>query len=352
MKILSTLSILCLLPLSGGQIYTDYTGEETLRIECETTVFLETIDFSMERNGEPVESRGGLGGGDVELTRIVVQLDRVVAHADDLPTEVERSFESVSGEAMYGGEGRSLDAPLDGVTLKLTLDGDGEAQAEADGGAVDDGQLQGHELTLALDALFPDDEVEPGDSWEIDGDALMHALGLDLEEVLFPLPEPEERSSGEGGRGRGRGGPRGNPFARLTKGAEWEVTVRLTDETSSVGGFDCLVLEFEAEASGTLEDPVRSGGGRGRAFGSALAPALASGLASGLASAAALDTEFQIDLKGQLDYSSELHRPLQLVVEGSFDMERASSFERGEMTMAIYQLQEGTFDQKVTISVE
>ena len=166
-KIVWLASLLAPLTVSGGQLSTDYATEGTLRIERETTVFLETIDFAMERNGEPIESRGGFGGGDVELMRTVVQLDRVVAHEDGVPTEVERTFESVSGEDVYAGEGRSLDAPLDGVTLALALDDDGEVVAEATEGSVGAEQLEGHELTLALDALLPDEEVTPGDSWEV-----------------------------------------------------------------------------------------------------------------------------------------------------------------------------------------
>jgi len=339
-KIVWLASLLAPLTVSGGQLSTDYATEGTLRIERETTVFLETIDFAMERNGEPIESRGGFGGGDVELMRTVVQLDRVVAHEDGVPTEVERTFESVSGEDVYAGEGRSLDAPLDGVTLALALDDDGEVVAEATEGSVGAEQLEGHELTLALDALLPDEEVTPGDSWEVEAESFMHALGLDLEQALFPLPEQDERGGGEGGRSRSRGGPRPNPFARVARGATWDVTARLADETVELDGVECLVIELEAEGSGVLEDPVRFGGGRGRS------PGLARN------SRAAFETEFQIDLRGQLYFAQSLSRPVQLSVDGTFELEQASAFEREDTTLSMFRLQEGTFEQTVAVSSE
>ena len=69
------------LAFAGGQeITTDYSHETTLAIEIESSFVLETVDFSMERDGEPVEGGFRGGRGPTSQTRTVSLRDTVIEH--------------------------------------------------------------------------------------------------------------------------------------------------------------------------------------------------------------------------------------------------------------------------------
>ena len=178
---------------------TDYSAERTMRIVSETEASVETTDFSFIRDGEEQDFGGRGGGGGSEMSREIVQLDTVMAHEDGSPTKVKRSFdtvESTSSRAGREGEMQETDAdsPMDGETLILSLDDDGDVVAELESGDDPDegSMLEGHSLTLALDALLPDEDVDAGDSWEIEKDALLRALSMDVESALFPRRAPRK----------------------------------------------------------------------------------------------------------------------------------------------------------------
>ena len=81
------------LALAGGQeLTTNYAHEETLAIEIESSFVLETTDFSMERDGEPVEGGFGGGRGPTSQTRSVSLRDTILEHEDGAPTKVRREF--------------------------------------------------------------------------------------------------------------------------------------------------------------------------------------------------------------------------------------------------------------------
>lgn len=211
MKFLACASILVpsvclgLLPF-GSELSTRYAAEHALRVESETTLKLETTAMEMKRDGEPVEGRGGAGGGSSE-SRKCVQVDRFLECSDGRAMRLRRSFESVDGdlEASFGGESRSsaIDSPFSGVTLELTRDEGGEVAVEVvEGDGPSDEALSGQALELCLDALLPPGEVEAGDSWALDSAAVLRALALDVGAGMYPRPQ-EERSEGRGGGGRG-----------------------------------------------------------------------------------------------------------------------------------------------------
>ena len=325
----------------GDELRTDYAAERTLRVTSETEVTVETTDFSIERDGEPMDTGGWGGGGPSTTATSIVHLDKVTAHEDGRPTGLERTFEQAGRS---GGED-SVDSPLDGETLVLTMDEDGDVRTELESGVSPDPEsvLEGHRLTLALDALLPEDEVSGEDSWELDGEAVAEALGIRLSATLFPRPEYEPGGGGRGeggGRRRGPGGMGGRTAERLFQSAEWDASARLAAETVQVDGVECFVIELDLEAEGELEEEERPWGGHGRGH----------GLESGVPSLAT--TEFEIDLEGQLFFSKELGRPLGLEIEGDFSVESERTRERGDSTMTIYIAQEGTFTQTVSITEE
>jgi hypothetical protein len=327
---------------AADELRTDYTAERTLRVSSEMEVTVETTDFALERDGEPVDTGGFGGRGPSTTVTKVVHLDKVTDHADGVPTGLERSYETATRS---DGE-ETVDSPLDGETIELTLGDDGVVEAAmASGAAPDqDSVLEGHRLTLALDALLPEGEVSAEDSWELDGEAVVAALGIDHAATLFPRREWQPGGGPGGGDGERRRGPRmmgGQTAQRLFQEAEWEATARLAAETASVEGIDCLVIELDLEAEGELEDQEPQwGGGRGRS--------------AGLETSAAvpLETEFEIDLEGRLFFSVEEGRPLALEVEGEFSLDTERTRERGESTMTIFMAQEGSFSLNVLVTEE
>ena len=327
----------------GVELKTDYSAERSLLVRCETVTDLETTDFSMERDGEPFEGRGGGGGGSTSSERVVVYVDTVRANEEGAPTQVARAFDEIelTGSAGFGERSFDFDreGPLEGETLILTLD-DGDVVAEIDGGEPDDpAVLEGHSLTLPLDGLLPDEEVQPGDSWNPAPAGLAQAILVDVEGALFP-PEPR----GEGGERGGRGGFRGGRGSRtgFLKDAQWEVEATLAQGTEDVDGIECVVIELECEAEGDLPEPRFGRGRRERAFGPALLPALPGERAT--------DNVFEVSLEGRMWFSVVEKRPVQLELEGAMTLETHFEGEFNGSTFSRSSTQEGEIE--ITVKIE
>ena len=327
-----------------GTPETDYAAKRTLRIVASTSLEMETTDFSMERDGEPVGGGFGGGGGALE-ERTVEQTFTVVAHSDGAPTKVQRAYETVKRtttaemgeETVEGGS----EGPLQGVTLELTEE-DGEVSAEViDGDAPDnDAVLEGHSLTLALDALLPQGEVAEEDTFEIESDAVMKALGLDMENGYFPREErSEEAEGGEGRRGGRRGGrggaPGGSTFGNLAN-VEWSGEGTFNGETEHEG-LTCLEFTLEFEAEGDL--PERETSGRGRM------PEL--GVAS-----PAVENTISANIEGRLLFDAASGMPVLLELEGTIETVSHNEFSRGETSMTMHTEREGAFEYRVEVTVE
>ncbi|MCZ6597697.1 MAG: hypothetical protein O7B99_08675 [Planctomycetota bacterium] len=334
------------LSVAGVSLSTDYTSERTLRIECETVFEMETTAFEMERDGEVIDRPFGGGNASKEVRR-VAYVDQVTAHADGEPTAVRRAFEEVdaTNTSEFGEESNESDAegPLAGVTLELSLE-DGEIVVEVVEGEEpdEDAALEGHGLTLALDALLPPGDVGEDASWDLEQDAILRALGLDLEDALFPRVEREEEERPEGrrgGRGGFRGGRGGGSTARQIVQLEWEGTATLAEESGEWEGRTCAIVDLEIEASGELPEPEFGGrGGRGFSF----EPA----------SSTVVENTFSVKLEGQLYFSVEDGMPLGLELEGTMTNERTTNRERGESTIRTSTTREGTYTYRVVVTVE
>ncbi len=131
MKQLLLASCVALVCLDGQTIKTNYKAEQAFQIEVQSTFTMETTDFSMERDGEPVEARWGAGGGST-VTRSIIITDTVLQAEDGSPTRLTREFESISNDSARSRVDEefesSLECPFSEVTLELTLD-DGEVTA-------------------------------------------------------------------------------------------------------------------------------------------------------------------------------------------------------------------------------
>ncbi len=336
----------------GTQFTTNYAAEQGFKVEFESALAMKTTAMSMERDGEPVEGRGMMGGGASSQARKAVFVDKIVAAKDGKPTKLTRVFETLNGSSTTtrGEEEttRDLEPPLAGVTLTLERGENGDVSAKVSDGKApaDDKVLEGHQMELALDALLPEGEVADGASWEPNKDAVKHALMLDMEKALFPRPAPTEGGEGGGQRGGGGGGGRGGfggmggGDGRLLDIAEWEAKATLTDEKVEKDGVACRVITLELKAKGDMPEMQRPEGAPRR------------GQVLGLERESVLfGTTYKVELEGKLYYSTADKRPVAFEVEGSLSQETDTEREgRDGGTMRIRSTREGTYKQTVSIT--
>lgn len=333
-----------LLPL-GADLTTNYSTEHTLRVQTDTEFSMETTESFVEIDGEQQPDRGR-GGMSSEESRSVVTLDTVLAAEAGVPTRVRRVFDSIesSGSMMFGENERELehDTPLAGLTLELTDEGAKVVEGDE---PDDEAVLEGHSMTLALDAFLPEEATEVGTTWTLDGDQMMRAFSLDLERALFVRPERGgERGEGErGGRrgGRGRRGGGGSPSMLFAEG-DWTATATLESLNEEHEAGTCAKISLELSCAGEMPEPEFGGGrGGGPREGSVSIPT------EGLRP---LENSFEVKLEGTLYFLVEERIPVQLEVEGTLASQRTMerSTERGDFFM--YNAQEGIFKHTVSIS--
>jgi hypothetical protein len=307
--------------LSADQdLATRYAAQKALRVETTTKLALEVTAMQMTRDGEPVEGRGGAGGGSSSTHRSVV-IDRYLEVAGDRPAKVQRGFEELEGEstATFGGEERSqaLESDFDGLLIELTQDESGEVSVEVVEGSGPDSEVLA-KLTpeLALDALLPKDPAAEEATWTLDAPALRRALGFEI--PLFKRPEPEE-GGGQGGGRRGGFGRRGPPVEQQLATAEWsgKATFKGLEDFE---GTSCGVIALEIGAEGESDD------GEGSV------------------------SSFEAKLEGHLYVDVANRRPLALVLEGTLSTESDTVREREGSTMEIHRASQGTLEHRVKVA--
>ena len=230
MRSLLLLSLSTAVFLDGVQPKTSYTDEREFLIESECTLDMAQVAFEFVRDGEPMDipDRGDIGSSEtrtVVLRETIQEVDK-----EGAPSQALRAFESVEVLSVNSMGGEEMESEREGrlheITLALKVE-DGETLCEVEEGVEPDEEeaLEGHRLGLALDFALPTEEVEEGESWELDNDAVRAVLGLDVERALFGgrpgRPEGEEGGRGRGGRGGGMRGSRSGGFTALVQ-AEWE----------------------------------------------------------------------------------------------------------------------------------
>jgi hypothetical protein len=337
---------------SGESLATDYGRTRGLRVATEAEVDLETVAFEMTIDGEPAERPGGGGAPSSALTRKTVLVDQVMEGQGAIPKKVRRSFETIeeASEMTFGDETRESEreGPLQGLTVEMTRDEAGAVSVEVVEGQEPDDEklLEGLELTLALDALLPEGEVELGASWELEDAAVRRALSGALDARLFPEAQPEEGAGGERGQGR-RGGPGGRGgAARLIALVEWKGKATLAEASAEHEGEPCAVLELELEAEGDVPEP-RGGGGGGRGF--------ALGADASKAPAcerAELEGTVSVRLEGKLYFSLARRAPVRLELEGELSSDSTTERQREERTIRIHSAQKGQIRIHVDITEE
>lgn len=331
---------------------TDYAVERTLRITSDTELSIELSELTMERDGEPVDASFRAGGSGSSDRRHVVERFTVSEHEAGRPTVVLRAFDEVGGTSLRSmrGESEEIDreSPLDGAVVRVAIE-DGERVVEVveGDGPEDEALLQRFRPRLDLDLLLPAEEVAQGEPWELGREAIVAALGLDLERVLFPEPPREERGFGGdrgGERGDRRRGPRGGSALPMLLGADWEgQAVVLYEE--ELDGVKCAVIELSFEASGEVDEPEDGFGPRGDRRGRLPQP-----VGSAVVARAPFETTYEAEIEGQLWFALEARHPLRLELSGDLSIERSLEQERGERTMSMHMVQSGTFQRTVVVT--
>lgn len=332
-----------LLALAGGaSLGTDYSKERSLKVDSEFSLSTET-ETTRERDGQPVEGRGGGGSMKVDSSYHVVQIDEVQAHEGRKPTKVKRTYEKVGGEASFAmGDNENttqMESPFEGATLQLSGDDDNVKVEFLEGKKPDhEGALEGHKLGLQLDALLPEKEVEKDAHWDLDNAQIKRALGLDLRKALYPPPPaPEGAGGGPGGGGGGRRGGMGRGgMGGIPGDAEWSGKAKLVSLDEDVDGVKCAKIEIEIGTHGDLPEMQMGGGGRGRM----LEPESALALFAGTYSAEA---------KGEFYFAIEGKRPVKLELEGKVESVRDSEMKREEVVTKMHSKMNGKL--KVTVAV-
>jgi len=334
---------LCLIA-GGTALQTDYSKPRSLRIESELTMSNEIVEMSMERDGEPVDMPN-MGGGS-ETTYSMVFVDELLESKDNTPKKLKRHFEKVGGKATMSMGDQSndskIESPFEGAVVVMDGTGD-ELKFEFESGSEPDHEeaLKNHKLTLSLDGLLPDGEVEKDASWDLEKDAILTALGLDMTRTYFPPPQRDNAGGGEGGGGGGRGrGMRG--MGRMGAGplgqAEWEGKAKLISLDEELDGQKVAKVEIKIEAKGTMEDPQMGGGGRRQRM---LEP-----------TAVLPETTYSAEGEGFLYFSVADKRPVKFELEGKSETESNREMTRQESTMKMHSKSAGKFSIKVGIAKE
>lgn len=333
------------LAVGGLSLHTKYEKELARRVEIEMSLSMDT-EMKMERDGQPVEGRGGMGSMSSDVEYKEVHVDKYVETGDGKPVKVKRSFEELGGSRSmsFGDEERSseVETPLAGLTVLLSGE-EGDVTAEVVDGKQpeDEKAFEKQKLALFLDGVLPAKDVEDGATWDLTKEQVLSVLRLDTHRGLYPPPQREgEEGGGEGGGRRG-GGRMGGGVGdlRLLLDADWKGKAKLADADEEIDGLRCAVIELELTASGELPMPeMRGGGRRERMF----APA-----------PGALGNSYEIELEGKLTFDLAAKRPHSLEIEGevsnTMDMEREG---REGGTVKIHTERSGKFKLSVKVTDE
>lgn len=339
MKVLIA-SLVAGLAFAGGEkLATKYSSERDLKYEITSSMTMEVTSMEGERDGEPIDAPAH--GMKTEMETTEVHIDHVVEAADGKPTKVKRAFEKVAGTtSMTMGENSNdseLESPFNGITLEITQGKDGIEVEVADGKTPEaEGALKGHRLDSFLDGLLPSEAVDVDATWDLEKEAITHALRADLRKVLFPRPDRGGGpGGGQGGGGGRRGGMRGGASGLLDD-ADWKGTAKLISADKEIDGVACAVIHLKFEASGEREMPTRAP--RGGMFGAAFA--------------AENKMSYEARLEGTFAFSNKERRPVQLALEGSLHTETHTEFSNDEHSMKMTTKSDGKLEVKVACTEE
>jgi hypothetical protein len=330
------------LSTAGSELATDYGRVRTLRTTSELELDLETTRMEMKVDDEPAERPEG-GGMSSSLVRRSTVADEILEGAGGTPKRLRRRFERLADEntSTFGEGERSdeRDYPLQGVTLELALDEEGEVHSElVTGQRPDDAALlEGHALAQPLDAFLPDGAVELEASWELDDAAVKRALAMALDAKLFAEPPLEERGRGERGEGRGPRGRGPGGGARSLGRIEWEGKATLVALDAERDGVKCARIALELDGEGTIPEPSFRG------------PPGGFMVANECFAAPAREGRVEAELEGEFFFALEERRAVALKLDGELRTENSFEREREGRRFSMHSEQAGRLTLTITV---
>jgi hypothetical protein len=237
--------LLFLLAPSNERIEAVYREDATLAFEQTDSFSMDPSETSMTVNGmelppEVLEEMGlALPSNEQETT--LRWKDVVVTVEGGRPTRVRRTFEHLREHSVESGEEAEKTGPLEGKTVVLSEEQEGDLAAELEGGdpeGIEERYLEGHRLVTDADPLLPDHEVAVGDTWEVQDEALREFFGIESGPAFFERDQDEDRSFDEMLEENGT----------VTAEVEFE-SVEERD------GLRCAVLTFRIEFEADVENP-------------------------------------------------------------------------------------------------
>lgn len=250
-----------LLPVLTALVLADRAPQELVYAPAEGTElrrsFLASASYSLdelriEADGEDIP-HGDAPELTIDSTERIVVTDELLEVEDGRPLRLRRTFDELERGVVYSSPQQEEDleresaCDLEGSSVLVRWDPEQEvyvAEAE-EGESIDDDVLRDLIEDMDLRQLLPDDEVEPGDEWDVDVDAyarLMWPGGF-----LRFHDEDEEFDEGDAATDR-----------ELVENLEGSATVRF-EELRSEDGVTVAVLavsfDVESQASRTIEGP-------------------------------------------------------------------------------------------------
>lgn len=244
LRLLPLAALTAVLPAApSAELVPAYEKGIVVEVRAEVREELAFDGVTIYVNDQPLDVPGAEDGatGDQSSETTIVYEDTVLAAEDGRRTRVQRSFKQLD-EVSTSGEEEEKEGPLADKTLILSLDDEGELVVELEEDAeVEDLFLENHRIEHLVEAYFPGEEVEVGDTWELDDEAI--AILEEGGPTLFEETD-EEVEFGE--------------MFEEASSLEGSVTYVRDDERDGVA---CAVLEVEYEFSVSLEgfDPLLLG---------------------------------------------------------------------------------------------
>jgi hypothetical protein len=229
---------------AGERLESTYPEGSSITVAFEGSFRMQTDEVrmtlgDMELPPEALEGMDESFPSSEESTRYRC-INTVLESAEGRPTRVRRLYEELRQHSVEAGEEKDETGVLEGLPLLLREE-DGEPIAELEDGAgeVDERYLADHHLDRDEDVFLPDREVELGDEWSLDEDALRRFMGLRSSAVLFELDEDElDEAEFE---------ERMNAAASVSGQARME-------EQEERDGIACAVIAFTIEVEAALDD--------------------------------------------------------------------------------------------------
>lgn len=219
----------------AATIESSYDKGITIEVTSTTTEEVVFDDIQILINDQPMdvpEEQKQIPDDQTTVTTVAYE-DVVLAVDGGRRTKIERTFTEM--EETGGGEDDEdkVGALLD-KTLTISLDDEGEIVIELEDDDVEDVYLADHRIDFELESYFPEEEVEIGDTWQVEGEALERLM--EEGPRLFEIEDVEAE------------------FAELSQeGMEYEAEVTYA-RNEEVDGRECAVLEVAFEFSTSADD--------------------------------------------------------------------------------------------------